>query len=322
MKKESIEQQSSDLSVQNDIEERVQYVHRVGIEIRNSNDDKKDWSVAEAYRVGYLNKTGELPAKKDLRDSIGNWVVHNQAESYSCIGYAITDMVYWHLVTERGLSEEHMLSTRFNWMAAKELDSSTLRATSFIEKEGSTLKAGLDISRKYGAVPDDILPMKHQDLDENNSCMYSGTAKEFYALASNYKITNYFNLIAIEKYKRDYQVKIWKAWIAEQGPVLVRVKVDQNWIDYDTGILLKFDSESEQGNHAVIIVGYDGDNFIVRNSWGDEWGEEGYALVSKEYAMVAFDEAYGITIHNQLVGVTKPTYKPRDFWEIIASLFD
>ena len=35
-------------------------------------------------------------------------------------------------------------------------------------------------------------------------------------------------------------------------------------------------------NHAVVVVGYDSDgNWIVKNSWGTGWGENGYAVVSK-----------------------------------------
>lgn len=36
-----------------------------------------------------------------------------------------------------------------------------------------------------------------------------------------------------------------------------------------------------EANHAVVIVGYTSDYFLVRNSWGPYWGENGYFKVSK-----------------------------------------
>jgi hypothetical protein len=34
--------------------------------------------------------------------------------------------------------------------------------------------------------------------------------------------------------------------------------------------------------HAVAIVGYTNEGFIVQNSWGEEWGERGFALLPYE----------------------------------------
>ena len=37
-----------------------------------------------------------------------------------------------------------------------------------------------------------------------------------------------------------------------------------------------------QGYHAVSVVGYDQDGFIIRNSWGKKYGYEGYSYISNE----------------------------------------
>jgi C1A family cysteine protease len=45
--------------------------------------------------------------------------------------------------------------------------------------------------------------------------------------------------------------------------------------------------EAVLGGHAVLAVGYDEDQqrFIVRNSWGDDWGMDGYFTMPYPYLL-------------------------------------
>jgi C1A family cysteine protease len=45
--------------------------------------------------------------------------------------------------------------------------------------------------------------------------------------------------------------------------------------------------ESVAGGHCVVAVGYDETKrvFIVRNSWGSDWGLNGYCLMPFEYLL-------------------------------------
>jgi C1A family cysteine protease len=46
-------------------------------------------------------------------------------------------------------------------------------------------------------------------------------------------------------------------------------------------------SEREDGGHCVVLVGYNDKDrhFIVRNSWGTDWGDEGYFYMPYEYVL-------------------------------------
>jgi hypothetical protein len=40
-------------------------------------------------------------------------------------------------------------------------------------------------------------------------------------------------------------------------------------------------ASGRHGRHAMLIVGYTGNFFIVKNSWGENWGDKGYCYIPK-----------------------------------------
>ena len=57
-----------------------------------------------------------------------------------------------------------------------------------------------------------------------------------------------------------------------------------------------YQEEAVPRGHAVALVGYTPDRFIVRNSWGTSWGDQGFGYASVAYGKEAFTEAYGVTV--------------------------
>jgi C1A family cysteine protease len=252
-----------------------------------SRNPEDDWLAPDAASAGLLDFGATVPASKDLRDD-GWWKVGDQGATGSCVGWATADSVIrWHLVKLRSIAKEERLSVRFTWMASKEMDEYSSRPTTFIDGAGTSLKAALDIARKYGVVPEAELPFKLGPLlprDEN----------AFYAVAAQMRIRSYFSLRSLSTVP---MTEIWKLWIATKGPVLARLGVDETWdrAGNSGGILDVYKPDTVRGGHAVALVGYTKDRFIVRNSWGTAWGDEGYAYASTGYAAEAFTESYGVT---------------------------
>ncbi|PWC56951.1 hypothetical protein TSO221_00305 [Azospirillum sp. TSO22-1] len=229
-----------------------------------------------------LTAAAAPPASKDLREAW--WTIGDQGSTGSCVGWATADSVLrWHFVKAGRLQSSEMLSPRFIWMAAKETDEFLSSPTTFIEADGTSLKAALDIARRYGAVTDRVLPF-------NPPTLFQGEARTFYAIASKLKIENYINL--------GRSPEKWRQWIAFNGPVLVRLNVDATWnnASHTNGVLNVYDAATAGGGHAVALVGYDKNRFIVRNSWDIPWGDGGFAHASNEYAAAAFTEAYGVSV--------------------------
>lgn len=74
--------------------------------------------------------------------------------------------------------------------------------------------------------------------------------------------------------------------VATIGPVSVGIDANHTSImHYHSGIYNEPDCSSEKLDHAVLVVGYGseeaGDFWIVKNSWGTDWGMDGYIKMSR-----------------------------------------
>lgn len=246
---------------------------------------EKNWLFDTAVAAGIVAAPDGLPASVDLRTRW--WGVGDQEDTGSCVGWASTDGVARYMfVKAHRLAKEAPLSPRFTWMASKETDNLTSRPETMIEGAGTTLKAAVDVLRKFGAVPDALLPFHLATK------MYLGDENSFYATAATRKIAAYFNL--------QRNLASWKQWLAAHGPILVGLNVDHSWdtATATAGQLDTFQPGTVRGGHAVAVVGYRADGrFIIRNSWGKAWGDRGFAYASEAYINEAFfTESYGVAL--------------------------
>lgn len=250
-----------------------------------SKDTETDWGFAAALESGALGAVTALPPNVDLRAAW--WAIDNQENTGSCVGWATAEGVLrYHMVQASKLGQNEPLSARYVWMGSKEIDSFTSRPQTFIEEAGTSLKAAVDVARKYGTVTEAALPFHIATK------MYTGNENSFYATAASRKIAAYFNL------RKD--VNQWKSWLAGHGPILAGLSVDATWDNAAAtgGKLDKFQPTTVRGGHAIAVVGYRTDGrFIIRNSWGTAWGDKGFGYASAAYIAGAFfDESYGVTL--------------------------
>jgi len=92
-----------------------------------------------------------------------------------------------------------------------------------------------------------------------------------------------------------------KQAVINYGPVEVGMTVYNDFFSYSGGIY-SHTTESIAGYHAVTIVGfgvYDGiDYWIVKNSWGTNWGEEGYFKIAVGDSDIDSRFAFAVTEPN------------------------
>lgn len=260
---------------------RPKRVKRV-LNVVPSRETDRDWQLEQAT-AALARPAAAVPKAKDLREDW--WKVGDQGATGSCVGWATADaLLRWHFVKTGRIGQTDTLSKRFIWMASKETDEFTNAPSTFIENAGTSLKASLDVARRYGAVKENVLPF-------SGTRLYPGKPETFYALASQLKIQAYFNL----SLNRGGSIDAWRNWLATRGPILTRLDVDDTWYD-TTGNLDVYLPKTKAGGHAVALVGYTPDRFIVRNSWGASWADKGFGYASLAYAKDAFTEAYGISV--------------------------
>lgn len=72
-----------------------------------------------------------------------------------------------------------------------------------------------------------------------------------------------------------------KAALCRYGPIGASVYVNDSFTAYASGIFDDDTAEGNESNHVITIVGWDDDKraYLVRNSWGTDWGVDGYAWV-------------------------------------------
>ncbi|VVC42885.1 Hypothetical protein CINCED_3A002884 [Cinara cedri] len=122
----------------------------------------------------------------------------------------------------------------------------------------------------------------NRGIDTENSYPYTGKEGKCKYSAKNRGATDR----GFVKIKNGDENALKEA-VANVGPI--SVAIDSSALHfgfYKSGVFYASDCSSTQLNHAVLAVGYNTtesgeDYWIVKNSWGEEWGENGYILMAR-----------------------------------------
>jgi len=86
--------------------------------------------------------------------------------------------------------------------------------------------------------------------------------------------------------------------IYEHGPVYCALHAGEAFENYYSGVFKT--NEAGNPNHAVVIVGWNGaaddpnGYWIIRNSWGSDWGENGYMRIRYGTSKIGYDANYAM----------------------------
>ncbi|MGB9599436.1 MAG: C1 family peptidase [Myxococcota bacterium] len=214
---------------------------------------------------------GAVPSKFDWRNNNGkNFVtpVKFQDDCGAC----------WAFASIAALESKYLIQTGKAYNNLLDLSEQILISCNNFGGgcNGGYLDNAAKFLKNTGTYDESCYPYKKADT----SCAYACNLYGTYV----YKISSYQYV--------SQSVTALKEAVYNYGPIPVAMMVYQDFEYYQSGVY-SHRSGSQEGAHAVLIVGWDDSQscFIVKNSFSTAWGESGYFRIA--YSEVSGDTDFG-----------------------------
>ena len=207
----------------------------------------------------------KLPSKVDLRKFCPP--VYNQGELGSCTANAIGAAFEFELM-KQNKAKDFIPARLFIYYNER-----VMEQTVNIDN-GAEIRDGVKSVNKQGVCPEEMLPYDINKFAEkpNAAC---------YKAALGHQVLSYHRV--------QRTLEQMKSCLAEGFPFVFGFTVFDSFESKEVSKAGKLNlpekSEKILGGHAVLAVGYDDADkrFIVRNSWGTDWGLKGYFTMPYVY---------------------------------------
>ena len=223
--------------------------------------DKKYTSVTFA-----ATQRKPLPPSVDLRKAFP--YVYDQGNLGSCTAQAIGAVLdYQH---KRKAGSYFGPSKLFIYYNEREMEGTVAR------DEGAQIRSGIKSVNKIGACREEVWPYQVTKFKRKPS-------KEAYTDALNYQSISYERLDHTD-------LHALKDCLFNTNPFVFGITLYESFYQAErTGVVPmpavgRWD-DPPIGGHAMVCCGYNDErkSFIVRNSWGDQWGFDGYCYIPYAY---------------------------------------
>lgn len=210
----------------------------------------------------------------DLRPLIGGFKIFNQGHLGSCTANALA--ASFHFTLHKENVENHADLKDFTPSRLFIYYNERYVEGSVDQDAGAMLRDGVKVMAKMGVCPESM--WKYDDADD---FFKKQPSKECYDFAQKCTVKNYARV------EQDKNVEQMKACIKHGYPFVFGFTVLTSFQEAakDGKMVMPQKNDQVRGGHAVCAVGYDDFQqcFIVRNSWGEEWGDKGYFYMPYAY---------------------------------------
>ena len=208
-----------------------------------------------------------LPPAVDLRRYFRP--VYSQFSINACTGNALAAAIEFDEL-KQGIKGVTRPSRMFIWYNERKMEGLQLQDT------GGQIRNGIKSVAKQGVCPESSWEyrVKKYMVEPPRAC---------YAQARRYRAVSYERML--------HNLDHLRACLASGYPFVFGFKVYESFQGSRvrrTGIVdMPRPGEKSVGLHAVVAVGYDDARrrFLVRNSWGERWGREGYFSMPVDYLL-------------------------------------
>ena len=152
-----------------------------------------------------------------------------------------------------------------------------------LERAYTSLKAGLEVARRFGVALESEVPWR--------GGLYDGDVDAFFAAAARRRLLSYWSL---DEPDVGGTVDNWREWLNERGPILVKIAVDARLEAGSRDVLGRLRPRLRARPPRRRARGLRPGHFLLRSSWGTDWADDGYARLADGYAADAIEESYGV----------------------------
>jgi len=214
-------------------------------------------------------KEADMPLRIDLSAYCPS--VRNQGDVYSCVGWAVG---YGALTIKKAL--------KYEWQSQKKIDEQAYSAMFIYNQikrgdcsQGARISDALAFLRSQG----DCLA-SHFDTNIEDCEMQPND--EMLAQIKLDTISDYLSLFPLDADDRQKSNSVMRA-LARQEPVIVGMAVRKNFYQLQGAKYWwpELGNTTPAGGHAMVVVGYDlaSASFLLYNSWGTDWGNDGFIRI-------------------------------------------